>query len=96
MITPVEREMITKIIATRFFEDVFIRPLFSRKEMKSKEREFLPPSRNSLIIMMEGRYGLDPALAGSGSSASEYGHFRIAVNQVCCECNLFKGLQSSS
>jgi len=39
MITPVEREIITKIKATRFFEDVFIKPLFSRKEMKSKERE---------------------------------------------------------
>jgi hypothetical protein len=40
MITPVEREMTTKIKATRFLKDVFIRLTFTRKKMKSKGGEF--------------------------------------------------------
>ena len=56
----------------------------------------LTPSLSSERLCCTHNGGRDGWDRQSDSSALECGHFRVMGNQVCCNWNLFKGLQPSS
>jgi hypothetical protein len=54
------------------------------------------PLRGCVVMMMEGRFRRNPALAGSGSSALECGRLKVWVINLLKNWILFMGLEPRS